>query len=113
MLLRLLLLPRYFGFGWWGLRKLRAAATTTIYLEFLGLGLLLAFTNLGEGMVGAVSLALLLLLLEPAFFILLLCQGDYLASKSGHWPLVKIGRLVSSTWSECRIRIFPKDRGWS
>ena len=73
MLRRLFLLPWYLWFGWWGLRGLRATAATTIYLGCLRLVLLLMFTNLGEGMVGAVSLTLLLLLLEPALFILLLC----------------------------------------
>jgi len=76
MLRRLFLLLWYFWLGWWGLHGLRAAATSTVYFWYLGLVLLLAFTNLGEGMVRAMSLSFLLLLLEPALFILLLCQGD-------------------------------------
>ena len=72
MLLWLFLLLWFFLLDWWG-RRLRAVAMSAIYLWYLGLVLLLSFTNLGEGVVSAVSLPFLLLLPEPALFILLLC----------------------------------------
>jgi len=72
---------------WGGLHRLRVAAMMTIYLWYFGLVHLVTFANLGEGMVGTVGLAFLLLLPEPTLLVLLLCQEDKLSSKSGDQPL--------------------------